>query len=1682
MIAVVRINTASPAELETLPGIGSTLAARIVNDRATREGFSRPEDLLEVDGITEGRLEAIRSHISFAVGDVDTPLDDTAPEERARLMESLLTVELHPESPLSQSQQSRDALFARLKYTRLISSGESDDDGAPGVANISGSHVEAMPPDGAIGFVVTDRAPGSGATLNVETAQGSVLWDSGELAITDGTTAVEVPVSVFEAASQRSEPVGSAVLVRSGRFVHTDDARRHFAGYRMFTAAIRPGQLDDGSANPQIPAVRRLLGLDGSGELTEFETAAIGDDGVDAGAANTIGFQYAAVRSDGYFDVSIDIRGDEIGWLWLLLGPTVYAGYQLDPLPTEPRNNVVIVLPPGGEETSESPESAPSETLGSATTSPAAAPPLDFDERELIDHPSLFNDDPGRTCFPFENPNRVLGERAFHTVLRIDQPDVGGLGSIKVSPPIALDLAPNLRYSHINKIAESSSGRDDVSSGGGAFTNLSNVRMFAAAASVERSETSEFLKAAIKNPLRVRWADWVAERSKPRENVSDDNPIEWEGDPSIYQASSVAGGHVLEWRVQWRSNGYSLGDIAHTLTLAPRQTRRIAKVSWRRHETAARREDTETRDALTQVTNRERDYTDAVQSSLSEWSKGGSKSRTTGVAGGVGFAMGPVVIGGGAAHGRASSSSWQQGGRRVAAAEQQNLRDAIRQYGQSVRSLESTVITEVTQEEEVEGVSEVLRNINFCHALSVVYYEILRHIRVDTAFSGVRECLFVPFSITPFNVDKALKWREQLRNGMLDRTLRWALDRLDEVASAWAGSDVPPGPRSRHPINHVTGSLYVQLSIERPRELAAEEELESYLANVWRPLAPVLGVPVQRIREQLEQRERNRDDYFQREIAPTLATKWANRLEFELEGTPLDGADFTLATQYRFGRTVRIDFTLPVDDLTREDLQEITVKTQQGLPEGSVANLQHMSIDYYTDHFNRRVTSDRGARDLIDSDSGSPDAGGAIAFLPLTAWERQDLREVIEDAVERLIVHLNANLVYYHKVIWWLMDRDEIYMLLDGFTAPYARRYENGEWVEDKGRSLASVVERDPMAILGNTLVFRVAAGAFLGVNGHQSPEDARRYYYDSQVRSEPLRVSLPTEGLYAQALMDNCSACEEHAGSTDWVLTQDEPELESLADQLGTRRTAPQDLTPTEFPESIISLQNAPAAPAPAGFADLLNALTSAESFRDMAGLAGTQASALGALKEAASLASGFGQKAIDFQKAKQGTDDAKKKLDNIKKAKSEKLIDDDEAKKQASNVLNEQNMEPQKQKLTSEGPVSNALRKAGETGQPVEIQRHTQDGSESVRVGKAFDVSEAPPRPFIIENPDLTPQARVFNARANDKSGSVSFSVRVPEMPSGGSIRWSVPPPASGRYVLKGNNPTQIGNQVDITALQPGLTEIDVAVVDSGGVVTESMKLPLCVPQFVTIDADAAFTTLMEGHGLITEEIEDLLRHAKEVCDLLLNTANVRTVWLMSPFNEALPSQFASGGAAAGNLTTAVYEGGSPPHTRYGQTNANSGGIGPTDYDETIQVWPTVFTTSVSGSDNEHVDEVTNEVVAELVANIGVSSPVKARAIEIYGRLLGETLAHEMGHSLVGRTLTDGFHHADPGLDHALMNKGYQRSFQDRTGFELTGAVGSADLTTLLVDHGIGLINIPLGDTQDQLDRHFPVPPTFS
>jgi competence protein ComEA len=62
--AVVNINTATQAELQTLPGITAAKAKAIIDYRTKAGAFRSTDDLEKVDGFID--MRTVRSHISIA--------------------------------------------------------------------------------------------------------------------------------------------------------------------------------------------------------------------------------------------------------------------------------------------------------------------------------------------------------------------------------------------------------------------------------------------------------------------------------------------------------------------------------------------------------------------------------------------------------------------------------------------------------------------------------------------------------------------------------------------------------------------------------------------------------------------------------------------------------------------------------------------------------------------------------------------------------------------------------------------------------------------------------------------------------------------------------------------------------------------------------------------------------------------------------------------------------------------------------------------------------------------------------------------------------------------------------------------------------------------------------------------------------------------------------------------------------------------------------------------------------------------------------------------------------------------------------------------------------------------------------------------------------------------------------
>lgn len=82
-----------------------------------------------------------------------------------------------------------------------------------------------------------------------------------------------------------------------------------------------------------------------------------------------------------------------------------------------------------------------------------------------------------------------------------------------------------------------------------------------------------------------RLVDVLRRRQPGRVALDASSAVDWDDTPTIYQAASVAHGHILQYREVWRADGYTLGDLLYSLPLAPGQKRKLAVLDWERPPT-----------------------------------------------------------------------------------------------------------------------------------------------------------------------------------------------------------------------------------------------------------------------------------------------------------------------------------------------------------------------------------------------------------------------------------------------------------------------------------------------------------------------------------------------------------------------------------------------------------------------------------------------------------------------------------------------------------------------------------------------------------------------------------------------------------------------------------------------------------------------------------------------------------------------------------------------------------------------------------------------------------------------------------------------------------------------------------------------------------------------------------------
>lgn len=633
-------------------------------------------------------------------------------------------------------------------------------------------------------------------------------------------------------------------------------------------------------------------------------------------------------------------------------------------------------------------------------------------------------------------------------------------------------------------------------------------------------------------------------------------------------------GRLIEYETTWNPINHGLGEILHSMTLAPCEQVNFAVIDWKRRDQSARTEDQRVDEALEHDLRRDRTIEEVVEGAVSETQRGrsflggtagtggygsqgggGSSGGESGGAGGPLGGLGGLGGGGGGggspfgfgifgSHALGIGRSRSSGSRDTEVETTQTLNDNIVQSANSVRRLRGTVVVQSNQSEAENIQTRTVRNHNHCHALTVLFYEIVRHFHVVTRAVREREVILIKNAALPgqyierFSFEQLSVLRFRLEPALLDRRLSGGFEAIDELGLVGSGRREEGGVGLEGSRTDLVRFVKIELQ---------GSDSPSVITTV-----SVLDVDEDEIGVSRNSAE-----------AP-----WTAEIVHDL------GQDFELERLLR----VIISYNRP-----------------RGEDRRSAITLTHVRIS-------ARAEGDAEWTLLVDAEESAErsyalpttlSTGGRFELpIPLT----NDQRTVVRSSVAaRLLAHVNANALHYNRALWLTEDPDERVRRLERYLF--------------RGGRLTDFIERDLIAVHGDYLVFASSEArkitstvASVCEGGFASPVECTLVDIPAPPPVESI-IALPTRGAFAETKLSECNSCEVIDPTRFWKW-QEAPCLDdapSISPVEAASRSEPSDVNLSEFPAPIINIANAPPAPNPTGLTDALALLRTPEVFRDM-------------------------------------------------------------------------------------------------------------------------------------------------------------------------------------------------------------------------------------------------------------------------------------------------------------------------------------------------------------------------------------------------------------------------------------------------------------------------------------------------
>ncbi len=1308
-------------------------------------------------------------------------------------------------------------------------------------------------------------------------------------------------------------------------------------------------------------------------------------------------------------------------------------------------------------------------------------------------------------------------------------------------------------------------------------------------------------------------------------NINLNNPIRWQDAPgakqnlSFYQAVSVATGHILHYKSVFKSDGYSLGDLLYSLPLAPGQKKQIVILDSAHNLTGAETQSISQSENLSANLVSDRAILDEIGGGISEALSGRSSASTAGVSAGlgVGGSMGALsgVLGVSGGYSNANSSASQNSSRNISQFFSEKLRQSISQNADSYRQMNATVVTTVREGQQYSVTTEAVANHNHCHALTMMYFEVLRHYAVFQELAAVEECVFVPLLMTNFTRENIFKWKDVLCNHLLSvnsntylrplgfylikykHPLLPAFDAIERILTNYTRVDFPNGRYADERMTEVTGKVVLRVQIPRPKtrfdrilsfpvikktitsrggvDVAGtiRDNIKDSVVGAIVPCAakgPSIKYdtvstevltraaifdtfmtldanyesvpPAQCIRvnfDALDMFENPITMIFQGDLTPTpmdffagmnqektlwqayarlmgislrelfmyfnnnvvadwdrifnehIAPKVFEKLLTDVGGnsrlviSPIPTADLSADFKYNGGNRLVTLNLRATTSLRRSDVTNVSIQFHS-LLDGHPAekneffnfvifSLDSIRLDYAT-NFNHNSIINRALKDdLRDNVLPIP--------TPLNSEEKKNPRKEDIYMSDQLIQHLNSNLEHYNRTLWFNLDADRRYMLMDGFSIQIYNQFGNPIGY----RSLASVIKNQLITVAGNSLVFPVAAGYRVsksyimeteeGEEIMMSETEALFNHYKPLTPAPPYRISVPNRGVFLEAVQGQCDACEKVKpnSSQDWSKFPTEEPTAIAPVVTPTPTITDWKAVFKDFAQPLVSIQNAPAAPAPgAGLAGVNELLGKAGVFNDITGLAGNQQNAMQTYLSNQENVRALAEMAKGMAMQEHNTANSDSIMNTLNNARESGAITPERHSALVSQHLEHQIDGGEAQRETAESArestrpsLTSAAVQAAAEGRPVSAQHSDTDGNiESINIGDT-NASDGTGTVSLANN---SADLRAFHPGVKDKSGIITVQANISNI-AAPQITWAN---AGVAPAVSFSNANSVNTE--IRGLIPGLHQVRISA-RSGATMSGSPRqtnFNVCVPQFIRITENAVkFDSVLTEFNVLHLK-NRIVSEMKATCDSILSTVNLRTIWQLGSFAETVPAHIPAANVAVVEIrdTDAAEPG------LLGHADPHNIGWGPGVFNERIEIYPKAYSNPVTGLDFG-VDLETQALIIQLESMTFTDPDLENFAVKVFGRLIGETMSHEIIHSIIGLIATSpGNAHNPTSITNDIMNRGIDRNFTQRTGL-VDNSHTSPVLPSNFTDNGIASIDRLQSANQTRVDAVFPVNP---